>query len=762
MNASLRAVLFACCLALPATASAQQAVNPIHPAFKPYDAHGNPAARAEDVSATMTCSVCHDARYIDAHTMLGASRAEGRQGSEGHGGATCVQCHVDRGRLDVSPATLDRSGNLVRDALRIGTPRPANCATCHGLIADGQATISLPSELDGSSAAPARTWSLTLGEGAIVSSQRMSDSFLNLQGKGALAVPWDVHAAKLVECTSCHYARNNPARVDDKRESLRYVTADPRRQSTAEFLLRPDHHLAEPGCRSCHDALTAHAFLPYRERHLEVLACQTCHIAAPMGPVAELIDATVSTLYGGPAVHYRNVERRAGEPLNAALIRPFQPLLIERVESDGVRRLSPVNLVSRYRWISGSTREGVPAAQIAAAYVEQGRFAPAVLEAFDRNHDGLLDDTELRLDSPGKTALITARLAAAGVIAPIIEGTLETHPLAHGVAPRSHALRDCDGCHAAGSRLSAAFPIVPFLPGGVAPLPPDSGGPPLAGKIIGTPGGGLTFLRESAPAAGSMYVLGATRHAWSNRLGFLIFLAVALGVTGHGSVRYLMTKRAGHSPHAAPGATEKVRVFGRYERLWHWTMAGSGLVLIVTGLGIHNAGSGWMGTLPKVVLVHNAAAVVLTVNAFLSLFYHLATVAIRSFIPEPVGFMKRVLEHVSYQSRGIFVGAPHPPQAATEKLNPLQQVTYLALLNVLFPVQIVSGTLIWVIGRWPSFATALGGLSIVAPVHNFGAWLFLSFFVLHAYLVTTGRTVGDHLQSMVTGYRTVESEEQSS
>jgi len=45
-------------------------------------------------------------------------------------------------------------------------------------------------------------------------------------------------------------------------------------------------------------------------------------------------------------------------------------------------------------------------------------------------------------------------------------------------------------------------------------------------------------------------------------------------------------------------------------------------------------------------------------------------------------------------------------------------------------------------------------------VHNFGAWLFLSFFVLHAYLVTTGRTVGDHLQSMVTGYRTVESEEQ--
>ena len=41
-------------------------------------------------------------------------------------------------------------------------------------------------------------------------------------------------------------------------------------------------------------------------------------------------------------------------------------------------------------------------------------------------------------------------------------------------------------------------------------------------------------------------------------------------------------------------------------------------------------------------------------------------------------------------------------------------------------------------------------------MHNAGAWLFLSFFVLHVYLVTTGRTPGDHLRAMVTGYQHVE------
>jgi thiosulfate reductase cytochrome b subunit len=55
-------------------------------------------------------------------------------------------------------------------------------------------------------------------------------------------------------------------------------------------------------------------------------------------------------------------------------------------------------------------------------------------------------------------------------------------------------------------------------------------------------------------------------------------------------------------------------------------------------------------------------------------------------------------------------------------------------------------------------AAALHGLRVVAPLHNAGAWVFLSFFVLHVYLVTTGRTPSDHLKSMITGYQHLEAE----
>jgi thiosulfate reductase cytochrome b subunit len=721
----------AAALLLPAVAAAQRP-NPMHPTFAPRDAAGSPTTDGDAVVASVTCAGCHDAAYIASHGTH----------ADAAGGPTCVHCHVDGGRLDVSPERVDAEGNLFRSALRIGSPRPASCARCHGLVADVTSAVVLPpslATLPGGERAP----SITLAEGAIVAPQRMRDSFLDLVDKDSLSSPWDIHAAKLVDCSSCHFASNDPARTDDKRHALRYVARDPRRVGTADFLLRPDHHLAEPSCRDCHDALASHEFLPSRARHMEV-------------PAAELVDETVRTADGAPVVVYRNVDARPGEAPNAALVRPLRPLFVERTEADGAKRLAPVNLVSRYRWVSG--RDPVPAAKVAAALLDGDRFAPPVVAALDRDGDGRLVDAELRLDTPAKVALVAERLSALGVAQPRIEGTIEVHPLAHGVAARGLAERSCDGCHAEASRLEGAFPVAPYLPGGAPPGPPASASEraALTGEIAPTATGGLEY--RPRPAAAGLHVFGSTRHPPSNRAGFLLFVAVALGVTAHGAARVALRGR--RERHAAPApARERVYVFGRYERLWHWTMAASGLVLIVTGVGIHNAGTPWVGALPTVVAAHNAASVVLAANAFLALFYHLSTAAIRTLVPHPEGFVRRVIEHVDYQSRGIFYGAPHPEQGPSEKLNPLQQVTYLALLNLLFPLQIATGVLLWVIGRWPDVGAAIGGLSLVAPIHNLGSWLFLSFFVLHVYLVTTGRTVVDHLQSMVTGYRAVEPEE---
>jgi thiosulfate reductase cytochrome b subunit len=47
----------------------------------------------------------------------------------------------------------------------------------------------------------------------------------------------------------------------------------------------------------------------------------------------------------------------------------------------------------------------------------------------------------------------------------------------------------------------------------------------------------------------------------------------------------------------------------------------------------------------------------------------------------------------------------------------------------------------------------------VAPAHNLGSWLFISFFVMHLYLITTGHTPASSLKAMITGYEEIETEE---
>ena len=110
------------------------------------------------------------------------------------------------------------------------------------------------------------------------------------------------------------------------------------------------------------------------------------------------------------------------------------------------------------------------------------------------------------------------------------------------------------------------------------------------------------------------------------------------------------------------------------------------------------------------VLVHNIIAGILAVNAGLALFFHLATGEIQQYIPRPKGFFDRTITQVKYYLLDIFKGVEHPfEKTKDKKLNPLQQVTYFGLLNVLLPLQGITGILMWGLQRWPHLAGRLGG-----------------------------------------------------
>jgi thiosulfate reductase cytochrome b subunit len=200
-------------------------------------------------------------------------------------------------------------------------------------------------------------------------------------------------------------------------------------------------------------------------------------------------------------------------------------------------------------------------------------------------------------------------------------------------------------------------------------------------------------------------------------------------------------------------STKRYELYSHYERVWHWLQAGGILLLIVTGAAIHFRDL--LGIIPfqAAVTVHNVLGLILVANAFLGLFYYVATGTIRQYLPEPHDFISLSFQQAMYYLRGMFRGEPHPlVKGPQRRLNPLQQVTYLIILNVLLPLQVVSGLLMMGAQQWPETVASVGGLGILALVHTLGAWLFGTFIIMHVYLTTTGHTPLANLKAMVLGY----------
>ena len=201
-----------------------------------------------------------------------------------------------------------------------------------------------------------------------------------------------------------------------------------------------------------------------------------------------------------------------------------------------------------------------------------------------------------------------------------------------------------------------------------------------------------------------------------------------------------------------PTGVRRIALYTFHERAWHWVQGLTILALLLTGAEIHAPETVAIFGFDLAVKVHNAFAALLLLNALMGLFYFLTSGMIRQFGPQPRDFLSMSIAQIRFYGRGIFRGEPHPMQHDAEhKLNPLQQVTYLAILNLLLPLQVVTGVLIWGASRWPQVVDAVGGLSVLVPLHALGAWFFLAFTVMHVYLTTTGETVGANVKAMVTG-----------
>jgi thiosulfate reductase cytochrome b subunit len=197
-------------------------------------------------------------------------------------------------------------------------------------------------------------------------------------------------------------------------------------------------------------------------------------------------------------------------------------------------------------------------------------------------------------------------------------------------------------------------------------------------------------------------------------------------------------------------------------RIWHWINAAGFIILILTGIQIRYSNIISLFSFETAVDIHSWTGFILLANYFIWLFYYLLSTKITIYIPplqHPIEFIKRSIRQAKFYGYGIMVGDANPHHPSPDnKFNPMQQISYLMIMALLIPVQIITGLFLWDPKLFSTFVNLIGGIQIVSLIHVLLFIFFSAFIIVHFYLATLGHTTFAHIKAMFSGYEEEEEE----
>ena len=448
------------------------------------------------------------------------------------------------GVLAYNRAAFNSDGTVKTEALDISDPTLENCAQCHGFTARNTTTIQPIQHADIMRGTEKSGW--------IYNGAKIRDTVSpNIVGKEKMDFPWDAHAAAGLVCIDCHFSVNNPGRMiqEDPKKNLRYKPAE---IDLAEYLRRPNHNFARGNippetvnlsqhdtmraCGDCHDAEKAHAFLPYKSTHFRSLACQTCHIPAVHFWAYRSDDWGFVMDTGGSRITYRGIEGSIVDPESE--IGGYLPAYIPTVDKKNNQQIRPTNLITGVYWFDKSKGRPVFTWQVQNAFfagkAAEGEFPyrPEILKAF-ADKDGIIDLPQAVYDTPEKIALVQDLLKRySGVSDPELRIEVVPWAMTHGIAGKQQAIRDCVACHGKNSMLARPVDLNTTLPTGVPIL--------YRGKTLK-----VVNFQTKEPSfdnrmlLSSFYIVGYSRAAWIEWIGWLAVGAAVLFSLVHGLLRLI-------------------------------------------------------------------------------------------------------------------------------------------------------------------------------------------------------------------------------
>jgi thiosulfate reductase cytochrome b subunit len=190
-------------------------------------------------------------------------------------------------------------------------------------------------------------------------------------------------------------------------------------------------------------------------------------------------------------------------------------------------------------------------------------------------------------------------------------------------------------------------------------------------------------------------------------------------------------------------------------RLWHWFNALLYLVLIMTGLSMQYSNPEFpMLRFDLAVSIHNTCGILLTLNYLVIILGNIFTTNGLFYKIKRKGFIHELVSQADYYLFGIFKGnkAPYPINSE-RKFNPLQKISYVAVLYFMMPFVIITGwAMIFPELIFVNKLFGTSGLHVTDLVHILMGFILSLFMFVHIYLCTIGKPAGTHFRAMLSGW----------
>lgn len=199
----------------------------------------------------------------------------------------------------------------------------------------------------------------------------------------------------------------------------------------------------------------------------------------------------------------------------------------------------------------------------------------------------------------------------------------------------------------------------------------------------------------------------------------------------------------------------KLYLYPLWLRIWHMINALSCLTLIVTGMSMQYSSQDAPFISFKVaVYMHNIAGIILLVNYFSFIIGNAHSTNGNHYKVIFKGIITRLKTQFKYYTVGMFTGMKDPfPISASQKFNPIQQATYIAVMYFFGPIIIITGCFMFfpelVKGNIFSFSNFL----IIDLLHVFTGFIISLFLIIHVYFSTISHNkISSRFKSIITGY----------